>query len=160
MERRFCTERKGQDPLVHSHDPWVFYGRAVFGYWGWKLQTIGDDIAWLKPGDDGRLYAINPENGFFGVAPGTSMDSNPNALKSCKKGTIFTNVVLTPDGDIWWEDMGVKAPKEGIDWKGNPCYVCADDPYRMGPKPGMTKAEIKASGYVAAHKNSRFTASM
>ncbi len=125
---------------------------------GWKLQTIGDDIAWLKPGEDGRLYAINPENGFFGVAPGTSMDSNPNALKSCKKGTIFTNVVLTPDGDIWWEDMGVKAPKEGIDWKGNPCYVCADDPFRMGPKPGMTKAEIKASGYVAAHKNSRFTA--
>ena len=125
---------------------------------GWKLETIGDDIAWLKPGEDGRLYAINPENGFFGVAPGTSMDSNPNALKSCKKGTIFTNVVLTPDGDIWWEDMGVKAPKEGIDWKGNPCYVCADDPYRMGPKPGMTKAEIKASGYVAAHKNSRFTA--
>ena len=125
---------------------------------GWKLQTIGDDIAWLKPGEDGRLYAINPENGFFGVAPGTSMDSNPNALKSCKKGTIFTNVVLTPDGDIWWEDMGVKAPKEGVDWKGNPCYVCKDDPYRMGPKPGMTKAEIKASGYVAAHKNSRFTA--
>ena len=125
---------------------------------GWKLQTIGDDIAWLKPGADGRLYAINPENGFFGVAPGTSMDSNPNALKSCKKDTIFTNVVLTPDGDIWWEDMGVKAPKEGTDWKGNKCFVCADDPYRMGPKPGMTKAEIKASGYVAAHKNSRFTA--
>ena len=125
---------------------------------GWKLQTIGDDIAWIKPGEDGRLYAINPENGFFGVAPGTSMDSNPNALKSCKKGTIFTNVVLTPDGDIWWEDMGVKAPKEGIDWKGNPCYVCKDDPYRMGPKPGMTKKEIKESGYVAAHKNSRFTA--
>ena len=125
---------------------------------GWKLQTIGDDIAWIKPGDDGRLYAINPENGFFGGAPGTSMDSNPNALKSCKKGTIFTNVVLTPDGDIWWEDMGVKAPKEGIDWKGNPCYVCKDDPYRMGPKPGMTKKEIKESGYVAAHKNSRFTA--
>jgi len=125
---------------------------------GWKLQTIGDDIAWLKPGADGRLYAINPENGFFGVAPGTSNDSNPNALKSCKKDTIFTNVVLTPDGDIWWEDMGIKAPKEGVDWKGNPCYVCADDPYRMGPKPGMTKAEIKAMGYVAAHKNSRFTA--
>ena len=125
---------------------------------GWKLQTIGDDIAWLKPGADGKLYAINPENGFFGVAPGTSMDSNPNALKSCKKGTIFTNVVLTPDGDIWWEDMGIKAPKEGVDWKGNPCYVCADDPYRMGPKPGMTKKEIKEAGYVAAHKNSRFTA--
>ena len=125
---------------------------------GWKLQTIGDDIAWIKPGEDGRLYAINPENGFFGVAPGTSMDSNPNALKSCKKGTIFTNVVLTPDGDIWWEDMGVKAPKEGVDWQGNPCYVCKDDPYRMGPKPGMTKKEVKESGYVAAHKNSRFTA--
>ncbi|MBQ2631457.1 MAG: phosphoenolpyruvate carboxykinase (GTP) [Kiritimatiellae bacterium] len=125
---------------------------------GWRLQTIGDDIAWLKPGEDGRLYAINPENGFFGVAPGTSMDSNPNALKSCRKGTIFTNVVLTPDKDIWWEDMGVKAPKEGVDWKGNPCYVCKDDPYRMGPKPDMTKAEIKELKYVAAHKNSRFTA--
>ncbi len=125
---------------------------------GWKLQTIGDDTAWIKPGEDARLYAINPENGFFGVAPGTSMDSNPNALKSCKKGTIFTNVVLTPDGDIWWEDMGVKAPKEGVDWQGNPCYVCKDDPYRMGPKPGMTKKEIKECGYVAAHKNSRFTA--
>jgi phosphoenolpyruvate carboxykinase (GTP) len=125
---------------------------------GWKLETIGDDIAWLKPGEDGRLYAINPENGFFGVAPGTSMDSNPNALHSCTKGTIFTNVVLTPDGDIWWEDMGIKAPQEGVDWKGNPCYVCADDPYRMGPKPGMTKKEIKEAGYVAAHKNSRFTA--
>jgi phosphoenolpyruvate carboxykinase (GTP) len=125
---------------------------------GWKLETIGDDIAWLKPGEDGRLYAINPENGFFGVAPGTSKDSNPNALESCKKGTIFTNVVLTPDGDIWWEDMGVEAPAEGVDWKGNPCYVCKDDPFRMGPKPGMTKAEIKEMGYVAAHKNSRFTA--
>ena len=125
---------------------------------GWKLETIGDDIAWLKPGADGKLYAINPENGFFGVAPGTSMDSNPNALLSCKKDTIFTNVVLTPDGDIWWEDMGIDAPAEGVDWKGNKCYVCADDKRRMGPKPGMTKAEIKASGYVAAHKNSRFTA--
>ena len=125
---------------------------------GWKLETIGDDIAWLKPGEDGRLYAINPENGFFGVAPGTSKDSNPNALDSCLKGTIFTNVVLTPDGDIWWEDMGVDAPEEGIDWKGNPCYRCVDDPKRMGPKPGMTKKEVKEMGYVAAHKNSRFTA--
>jgi len=125
---------------------------------GWKLQTIGDDIAWLKPGEDGRLYAINPENGFFGVAPGTSKFSNPNALLSCKKNTIFTNVVLTPDGDIWWEDMGVDAPEEGIDWKGNPCYRCTDDKRRMGPKPGMTKAEVKEMGYVAAHKNSRFTA--
>ena len=125
---------------------------------GWKLETIGDDIAWLKPGEDGRLYAINPENGFFGVAPGTSNDSNPNALLSCKKNTIFTNVVLTPNGDIWWEDMGIDAPEEGIDWKGNPCYRCVDDTKRMGPKPGMTKAEVKAAGYVAAHKNSRFTA--
>ena len=125
---------------------------------GWKLETIGDDIAWLKPGDDGRLYAINPENGFFGVAPGTSKDSNPNALDSCLQGTIFTNVVLTPDGDIWWEDMGVDAPEEGVDWKGNPCYRCVDDPKRMGPKPGMTKKEVKEMGYVAAHKNSRFTA--
>ena len=125
---------------------------------GWKLETIGDDIAWLKPGADGRLYAINPENGFFGVAPGTSKDSNPNALLSCTKGTIFTNVVLTPDGDIWWEDMGIDAPEQGVDWKGNPCYRCVDDPKRMGPKPGMTKAEVKAMGYVAAHKNSRFTA--
>ena len=125
---------------------------------GWKLETIGDDIAWLKPGADGRLYAINPENGFFGVAPGTSKFSNPNALLSCKKDTIFTNVVLTPNGDIWWEDMGIDAPEKGVDWKGNPCFRCADDPKRMGPKPGMTKAEIKAMGYVAAHKNSRFTA--
>ena len=125
---------------------------------GWKLETIGDDIAWLKPGEDGRLYAINPENGFFGVAPGTSKDSNPNALLSCTKGTIFTNVVLTPNGDIWWEDMGVEAPEEGVDWKGNPCYRCVDDPTRMGPKPGMTKKEVKEMGYVAAHKNSRFTA--
>ena len=125
---------------------------------GWKLQTIGDDIAWLKPGADGRLYAINPENGFFGVAPGTSKFSNPNALLSCKKDTIFTNVVLTPKGDIWWEDMGIDAPEEGIDWKGNPCYRCVDDKRRMGPKPGMTKKEVKESGYVAAHKNSRFTA--
>jgi phosphoenolpyruvate carboxykinase (GTP) len=125
---------------------------------GWKLETIGDDIAWIKPGADGRLYAINPENGFFGVAPGTSMDSNPNALESCKKGTIFTNVVLTPDGDIWWEDMGIDAPEQGIDWKGNPCYRCKDDPKRMGPKPGMTKAEVKELKFVAAHKNSRFTA--
>ena len=125
---------------------------------GWKLETIGDDIAWLKPGADGRLYAINPENGFFGVAPGTSQFSNPNALLSCKKNTIFTNVVLTPDGDIWWEDMGIDAPEEGVDWKGNPCYRCVDDKRRMGPKPGMTKKEVKELGYVAAHKNSRFTA--
>ena len=125
---------------------------------GWKLQTIGDDIAWLKPGEDGRLYAINPENGFFGVAPGTSMGTNPNALLACKKNTIFTNVVLTPDGDVWWEGMGKDAPETGIDWQGKVCYCCVDNKHYMGPKPGMTKAEIKKSGYVAAHKNSRFTA--
>ncbi len=125
---------------------------------GWKLETIGDDIAWLKPGEDGRIYAINPENGFFGVAPGTSNHSNPNALASCVKNTIFTNVVLTKDGDIWWEDMGIDAPEEGIDWKGNPCYRCVDRADKMGPKPGMTAKEVKESGYVAAHKNSRFTA--
>lgn len=125
---------------------------------GWKLQTIGDDIAWLKPGEDGRFYAINPENGFFGVAPGTSMGTNPNALLACKKNTIFTNVVLTPDGDVWWEGMGKDAPETGIDWHGKVCYCCVDNKHYMGPKPGMTKAEIKKSGYVAAHKNSRFTA--
>ena len=125
---------------------------------GWKLQTIGDDIAWLKPGEDGRLYAINPENGFFGVAPGTSMGTNPNAMLACRKNTIFTNVVLTPDGDVWWEGMGKDAPETGIDWQGNICYCCVDNKHYMGPKPGMTKAEIQKSGYVAAHKNSRFTA--
>ena len=132
---------------------------------GWKLETVGDDIAWLKPGADGRLYAINPENGFFGVAPGTSKFSNPNALESCRKDTIFTNVVKTPDGDIWWEDMGIDAPEEGIDWKGQPCYRAADRADKMVPQKGMTyaqcKEEAKKTGkpvYVAAHKNSRFTA--
>ena len=125
---------------------------------GWKLETVGDDIAWIKPGEDGRLYAINPENGFFGVAPGTSKDSNPNALLSCNKGTIFTNVVLTDDGDIWWEDMGIDAPEHGIDWKGNECWRAADRADKMVPKKGMTAKEAKEMGYVAAHKNSRFTA--
>jgi phosphoenolpyruvate carboxykinase (GTP) len=110
---------------------------------GWKVETVGDDIAWMKPGKDGRLYAINPEAGFFGVAPGTSKQSNPMALESCRKDAIFTNVVVTDDLDVWWEDMGVDCAG-GTDWKGKPF------------KPGMRDAEGKK--ILGAHPNSRFTA--
>lgn len=111
---------------------------------GYKVTTVGDDIAWIRPGKDGRLYAINPENGFFGVAPGTNMKSNPNALASTRKNTIFTNVVYVPKtGTVWWEGLDKNPPTDAEDWKGNKWYG------------GMTDAD--GSIIKGANPNSRFT---